>query len=263
MTAPFKKISTWRERIGQTADFPLHVPTDVERAMVAEIAELRAAQLAGNTAPGAPDARAKELAEALTIKYSPILITWDALIWVVKCLVKTLSERSATPPTADGAVPDERAAFEKAMSDMGQAVGYEGDGYYKYSSIRLAYDAWMVRAKLAAAPLPQVQSGALDDRSHWFKSWGGNEAEPMKLDPVVEANRAILLQRSQLGIKKYGDTLAAKRYSRRELLQHALEEALDLANYLQADIQGIDRAADQQPVTPSAALTDNSGEVKS
>jgi hypothetical protein len=43
MTAPFKKISTWRERIGQTADFPLHVPTDVERAMVAEIAELRAA----------------------------------------------------------------------------------------------------------------------------------------------------------------------------------------------------------------------------
>jgi hypothetical protein len=43
MTAPSKKISTWRERIGQSADFPLHVPTDVERAMVAEISELRAA----------------------------------------------------------------------------------------------------------------------------------------------------------------------------------------------------------------------------
>ena len=34
-----KKISTWRERIGQAADFPLHVPTDVERVMVAEIAD--------------------------------------------------------------------------------------------------------------------------------------------------------------------------------------------------------------------------------
>lgn len=35
-------IRTWRERIGQPADFPLHAPTDVERAMEDEIAELRA-----------------------------------------------------------------------------------------------------------------------------------------------------------------------------------------------------------------------------
>lgn len=37
----FKKIATWRERIGQTSEFPLHLATDVERAMEAEIAELR------------------------------------------------------------------------------------------------------------------------------------------------------------------------------------------------------------------------------
>lgn len=36
------RIATWRERIGATNDFPLHAPTDVERAMVAEIAALRA-----------------------------------------------------------------------------------------------------------------------------------------------------------------------------------------------------------------------------
>jgi hypothetical protein len=42
MAVPSKKISTWRERIGQTAEFPLHLATDVERAMVAEIADLRA-----------------------------------------------------------------------------------------------------------------------------------------------------------------------------------------------------------------------------
>lgn len=35
------EIMTWRERIGQQANFPLHAPTDVERAMEAEIAELR------------------------------------------------------------------------------------------------------------------------------------------------------------------------------------------------------------------------------
>ena len=35
-------IKTWRERIGAGPDFPVHAPTDVERAMEAEIAELRA-----------------------------------------------------------------------------------------------------------------------------------------------------------------------------------------------------------------------------
>lgn len=59
-------------------------------------------------------------------------------------------------------------------------------------------------------------------------------------DPVVEANRRMLLERSKVGIKKYGVALGLAGYSRRELLQHALEEALDLANYLQAEIMRID-----------------------
>jgi len=37
-------VRAWRERMGKPADWPLHAPTDVERAMVAEIAELRAQQ---------------------------------------------------------------------------------------------------------------------------------------------------------------------------------------------------------------------------
>jgi hypothetical protein len=72
--------------------------------------------------------------------------------------------------------------------------------------------------------------------------------EQKRLDPVVEANRALLRQRSQFGIKKYGGTLDELRLSRRALMQHALEEALDLANYLQADIQSIDREA--APLSP-------------
>ena len=47
-----EQVKTWRERIGVDDDFPLHAPTDVERAMVAEIAELRA-RLA-QCVPGAP-----------------------------------------------------------------------------------------------------------------------------------------------------------------------------------------------------------------
>lgn len=38
---PAALIKTWRERIRVGADFPLHAPTDVERAMESEIAELR------------------------------------------------------------------------------------------------------------------------------------------------------------------------------------------------------------------------------
>lgn len=56
-------------------------------------------------------------------------------------------------------------------------------------------------------------------------------------DPVVEANRKLLLDRSRVGINKYGVTLAASGLSRAQLAQHALEEALDLANYLQTIIQ--------------------------
>lgn len=55
--APAAPVKTWRERIGQPPEYPLHAPTDVERAMEAEIAELRS-QLArqGQGAPGAAHA---------------------------------------------------------------------------------------------------------------------------------------------------------------------------------------------------------------
>ena len=67
-------------------------------------------------------------------------------------------------------------------------------------------------------------------------------------DAVVEANRRMLLQRSRIGIPKYGKTLAEAGYSSREILQHALEETLDLANYLQAEIMRIDDEAARRVV---------------
>lgn len=66
---------------------------------------------------------------------------------------------------------------------------------------------------------------------------------PTMVDPVVEANRKMLLDRSQVGLKKYGCGLQGIR-THRDILQHALEEALDLANYLQAEIMKIDAEAE-------------------
>lgn len=65
-------------------------------------------------------------------------------------------------------------------------------------------------------------------------------------DGVVEENRRLLLDRSRVGVRKYGVTLERSGLSRRALLQHALEEVLDLGNYLQAEFR---RGADETALT--------------
>ncbi|WBF76851.1 hypothetical protein PSV3_00149 [Septimatrevirus PSV32] len=59
-------------------------------------------------------------------------------------------------------------------------------------------------------------------------------------DSNVEKNRELLLQRSIVGLAKYGVTTDNNPLSLRDWLQHALEETLDLANYLQAAISKLD-----------------------
>ena len=56
-------------------------------------------------------------------------------------------------------------------------------------------------------------------------------------DPIVEAVRQKLHDRSQLGLKKYGVGLDRTDLSRLDWLRHAQDEALDLANYLEVMIQ--------------------------
>ncbi len=51
-------------------------------------------------------------------------------------------------------------------------------------------------------------------------------------DSIVEAVCKDLQQRSELGIQKYQTTLDREDLGEIEWLQHAYEEALDLANYL-------------------------------
>lgn len=76
---------------------------------------------------------------------------------------------------------------------------------------------------------------------HW--RWQVTET----IDKVVEAVRADLLRRSELGIKKYGTTLSDGGYSYRQYLQHAYEEALDLSNYLKGAIMVLDGELNAEP----------------
>jgi hypothetical protein len=64
-------------------------------------------------------------------------------------------------------------------------------------------------------------------------------------DAVVEAVRADLLQRSRVGIVKYGTTLDGAGLSLRDWLRHAYEETLDTANYLKAAIMELDKENDR------------------
>lgn len=61
-------------------------------------------------------------------------------------------------------------------------------------------------------------------------------------DAIVEAVRADLLMRQERGLVKYGVTLDRAGLSHRQLLVHAYEEALDLANYLKGAIMKLDEA---------------------
>ena len=50
---------------------------------------------------------------------------------------------------------------------------------------------------------------------------------------TAEYLSALNLQRAEMGLKKYGTDLSRKDFSDKDWARHALEEALDLANYLE------------------------------
>ena len=92
----------------------------------------------------------------------------------------------------------------------------------------------------------------------------GVEMEDQKLDPVVEANRALLHERSQLaqgtelrvcqdianrqqiGIKKYGFTVETNPLKLLEWMQHEYEEQLDAVVYKKRQIEELKRLINEQ-----------------
>ena len=59
---------------------------------------------------------------------------------------------------------------------------------------------------------------------------------------VTAAVKADLDARTERGIQKYGTKLGSAGLSERAILQHAYEEALDLAQYLKTRLMEIDDA---------------------
>jgi hypothetical protein len=65
---------------------------------------------------------------------------------------------------------------------------------------------------------------------------------------MIEDTESIVIadikKRQQLGIKKYGTTVANNPLYLREWLEHAYQESLDLAIYLKRSMQEADRLGD-------------------
>lgn len=61
----------------------------------------------------------------------------------------------------------------------------------------------------------------------------------------------MIAERQQLGIAKYGQTVADNPLSLRAWLQHALEESLDQAIYLRRAIEEIDAATPMRVCNPT------------
>lgn len=83
-------------------------------------------------------------------------------------------------------------------------------------------------------------------------------------DPVVDAVRDDLLQRSRVGQAKYGVKLDRTDLKLRDWLQHAYEETLDQANYLKRSIMELDATSGRMQRVDgsiaaqlSAAMTEN------
>lgn len=67
------------------------------------------------------------------------------------------------------------------------------------------------------------------------------------VDPIVARVASKLASRSRVGVEKYGVTLRNARLSRLAALRHAQEEALDLANYLEVEIERAEAELAEEP----------------
>ena len=57
---------------------------------------------------------------------------------------------------------------------------------------------------------------------------------------------SMIARRQQLGISKYGTTVARNPLELRAWLMHALEESLDMSIYLKRSLEELDRLEDDQ-----------------
>jgi len=76
----------------------------------------------------------------------------------------------------------------------------------------------------------------------------------MKTDPIVEAVREKLLQRSQIGLNKYGVGLDRKDLTYLDWLNHTQQEMMDAANYLEVLIQNETSRIQREQSIPNSSI---------
>ena len=73
------------------------------------------------------------------------------------------------------------------------------------------------------------------------------------MNKVITAVTTDLQQRAEFGLKKYGVTLDRQDLTETQWLQHAYEEALDLAQYLKKEITTLNTVQDLVKQYPNDA----------
>ena len=182
--APAAPIKTWRDRIGAGADFPLHGPTDVERAMEAEIAELRsgAAQVVGRAAPDGT--RVDAIVTALYRRFkewskrgfSADDVTWCEVKADVLALIAVAPAAPAVEPDEDGerwrfmmtALDNSDGPEHAAMERFTEAA--DDDGRPESAQVTEATDKARASLKVAVVqPAPggtKLTEAARDEGGH-------------------------------------------------------------------------------------------------
>jgi len=89
---------------------------------------------------------------------------------------------------------------------------------------------------LVSGSVQKIPESLLGASIFQISAYFDQQPKTVLVDPIVEAVRDDLLSRSQVGIAKYGTTLARDDLSLRDWLQHSYEEVLDQANYLKRAI---------------------------
>lgn len=74
-----------------------------------------------------------------------------------------------------------------------------------------------------------------------YAEWKSSHKSDVCKDAVVESVRRKLLERSHVGIEKYKTTLHNSGLTILQLKRHLQEELLDAANYLEAEIQELEK----------------------
>jgi|GEM_PF-4853454 len=104
-------VRTWRQRIDVGKDWPLHAPNDVERAMVAEIAELRLAA-----------AKVEAPAQGEILRLQRLLAHKDGQI---TALTAKAAQQAAAPGALDLLNAEELAALHRFQETCEDSEGYD------------------------------------------------------------------------------------------------------------------------------------------